>query len=199
MLNEVNEELLKVRKQLADHFHNSDKVIFEDDDICNTKLIPNSFDIICSFEVLEHLHDPKKAFESFYSLLKDGGYTIHHYNPFFSLNGGHSMCTLDFLWGHTRLNEEDFERYIKEIRPNEIEKALSFYEKGLNRMTLSDLRDNITSSGLEVVSIIPFTKEQHLKMVDQEILEQTQNHYPDLTILDLIAPIILIIAKKPIS
>ena len=34
-----------------------------------------------------------------------------------ALNGGPALCTLDFPWGHARLDAADFERYCREVRP----------------------------------------------------------------------------------
>jgi SAM-dependent methyltransferase len=195
-LNEVNEDLKAIRKGLFPLFPNGDKVEFVDDDICNSKLEMNSYDMICSWEVLEHLHDTEKAFQATYNLLNDNGFVVHQYNPFFCLNGGHSLCTLDFLWGHTRLNLEDFKKYVSNLRPIEEERAVSFFTNGLNRMTLADLKNQYEKAGFKNINILPFTKEQHLRMMSKEILEQTQVHYPNLTMLDLVAPKIVVIATK---
>lgn len=195
-LNGVNEELSMMRSKLKSMFNRSERVEFLDDDICKTTLKPESFDIICSWEVLEHLHDTEAAFRSMYQLLHNGGIIVHEYNPFFCLNGGHSLCTLDFLWGHVRLNEMDFLRYLDEIRPQEKERAASFYKKGLNRMTLHNLHDQLKVSGFKSISILPFVKEQHLRMITRETLEQSQRHYPHLTLQDLTAPRVFVIAKK---
>jgi SAM-dependent methyltransferase len=193
---EVNDDLLRIRNGLAALFKQNKKVKFVDDDICNSTLTPSYFDIICSWEVLEHLHDTENAFISISKLLKEDGIAIHEYNPFFCINGGHSLCTLDMLWGHTRLSESDFEEYLDKIRPSEKETALSFYKEGLNRMTLSDLRSQLEKANLEIISIVPFTKEQHLRMVDQKTLSQTQLNYPKATLLDLCSPRVYVVTKK---
>jgi len=195
-LTEVNQELKGVRAKLATKHSNSDRVSFVDDDICNSKLKKNSFDIICSWDVLEHLHNTEQAFASMASLLADNGLLIHEYNPFFCLNGGHSLCTLDFLWGHTRLGHNDFVKYLDEIRPEEKEMAYSFYQEGMNRMAMADLKANLKSAGLEIVSLIPFVKEQHVRMMDSSILKQTQVHYPQVELVDLVSPKVVIVAKK---
>lgn len=109
------------------------------------------------------------------------------------------MCTLDFLWGHVRLNEQDFTRYLDEFRPDEKERVLSFYRKGLNRMTISDLFNYLEESGLEIISFLPYTKEQHTRMVNIEILKQCKRNYYNLTFTDLVTPKIIIITKKILS
>lgn len=194
---EVNNDLVTLRSKLQNKYYESEKVNFVDDDICNSKLEQNHFDIICSWDVLEHLHDPQGAFNSIFELLKEDGITIHEYNSFFSLNGGHSLCTFDFLWGHTRLSASDTKRYFDEIRPIEKEKANSFYTNGLNRMTLADLKNSLDEAGFETLAIVPFSKEQHLRMIDHDVLSQTINNYPTVTITDLCTPKVYVIARKP--
>jgi 2-polyprenyl-3-methyl-5-hydroxy-6-metoxy-1,4-benzoquinol methylase len=195
-LEEVDDELKYFRANIANAYTKTSSVSFVDDDICNSTLPKSSFDIICSWDVLEHIHNPQLAFKAIASLLKDNGITIHDYNPFFCLNGGHSPCTLDFLWGHVRLNSADFSRYLDEVRPNEKEMGLSFYNKGLNRMTIADIQEHMKSAGLEVVSLIPFAKEQHLRMVNSDILNQVTAIYPTATMLDLISPRVLVVGRK---
>lgn len=195
-LEEVSKELQNVRSELRKNYKKCNNVEFIEDDICNSQLLENSFDIICSWDVLEHLHNTQDAFISMKKLLAPGGLLIHEYNPFFSLNGGHSLCTLDFVWGHTRLHSKDFTRYIQEIRPNELDKALSFYYEGLNRMTISDCTMEICDAGLELISILPYVREPHARIITQEIITQTQRNYPSASILDLVSPRVIVIARK---
>ena len=196
-LKEVDEFLEAVRSRLrGEYVLEKNNFEFLNDDICNSKLKPNSADVICSWDVLEHLHDPQGAFNSFSEILKEGGVVVHHYNPFYSLNGGHSPCTLDFLWGHCRLSDKDFQRYVEDLRPNEVKTALSFYRDGLNRMTLKDLNQIVVKSGMKVLGIVPIIKEQHFRMIDADILNQTSKLYPNVEINDLIAPNVIVIAQK---
>lgn len=195
-LNEVNDFLDSLRNRLKGVYSIQNNIKFINDDICNSSLKPNSLDVICSWEVLEHLHNPEGAFKTISQVLKVGGISVQHYNPFFCLNGGHSLCTLDLLWGHARLSENDFKKYIKEIRPKEEKKAISFFTEGVNRMTLDDLNSILIESGMKILGVIPFVKEQHFRMVDTDILEQTQKLYPNLKVLDLIAPSVVVITQK---
>ncbi|OQA99404.1 MAG: bifunctional 3-demethylubiquinone-9 3-methyltransferase/ 2-octaprenyl-6-hydroxy phenol methylase [Bacteroidetes bacterium ADurb.Bin217] len=195
-LQEITNDLLFMRTELAKSFINHYAVSFVDDDICNSQLPQQSFDIICSWDVLEHLHNTKQAFASMAQLLKSGGLLIHDYNPFFSINGGHSLCTLDFVWGHARLREKDFETYISMYRPNEQEQALSFYYKGLNRMSIADLQEQVIEAGFTIVACIPFTRPQHINTLNQTIIHQVQRIYPRVTALDLVSPRVLLVARK---
>lgn len=195
-LETVSKELQEIREQLSQTCKNKSAVTFVEDDICNSQLPRNHFDIICSWDVLEHLHDTQKAFQSMAELLSQDGLLIHEYNPFFSLNGGHSLCTLDFLWGHTRLSQNDFVRYLDEVRPTEKEMALSFYTEGLNRMTLADCKAQLQQAGLEIISILPYAREPHVRMVTTDILTQTQAIYPKVDFMDLVATRVVVIARK---
>ncbi|HBF88841.1 MAG TPA: hypothetical protein DDX39_09385 [Bacteroidales bacterium] len=195
-LEAIDVELSVARENLRAKFKNGNKVKFYNDDICTSTLPKNKFDIIFSFDVLEHISDSNKAFETIASLLKPNGIAIHEYNPFFSLNGGHSACTLDFPWGHVRLSKTDFEKYIDEIRPKEKQLAKSFYSDGLNRMSISQLKEYSKKNGLEIVSILQFTKEQHVRMLTDEIVEECKANYPSIDIADLVAPKVIVILKK---
>jgi len=195
-LMEVNSNLKEIRNLVKNKFNLSSEVTFKDDDICNSTLPDNSYDIICSWDVLEHIHDPLSAFKNIHRLLKKGGIAVHEYNPFFSLIGGHSACTIDFLWGHVILDAEDFEKYNDTIQPDKKEISMSFYENGINRMTINDIINYSAEAGLEILSLIIYPKEQHLRMLNQEILKYSQENYPNLTVNDLISPKIIIVHKK---
>jgi len=192
----INNELAELRDKVSVYFDETSNVNFIDDNICESGLDPDSYDIVCSIDVFEHLTEPEKALSNIARVLKKGGVSIHEYNPFMSLNGGHSLCTLDFLWGHVCLNEDDFVRYIKEIRPDEYEPAVSFYKNGLNRMTIEDMKRYCAQSGLEILEMIKFTKEQHLRMLKKETLNICKRNYPDLTAEDLVTPRIIVIFLK---
>lgn len=196
-LNEVNDNLKVLRNLVKDRFSNlKSKVTFIDDDICNSKLQNNSFDLICSWDVLEHIHNPVDAFKNIHNLLNENGIAVHEYNPFFSLSGGHSACTIDFPWGHVLLNSDDFKRFNEEKQPNRLNTALSFYQNGINRMTIDDLERYCYESQLEIISLIKFPKEQHLRMLNKNILELCKVNYPTLKIDDLITPRIIVVMKK---
>jgi SAM-dependent methyltransferase len=192
----VNEGLKLNRERVAKKFRNVSQVIFKDDDICNTGLEKNHFDLICSWDVLEHLHDPLKAFQNMGMILNEGGIAVHEYNPFFALNGGHSACTIDFPWGHVILDKGDFQNFFRLNYPGQAETAMSFFLNGINRMTIHDLKEMSSKAGLEIVSLIAFPKERDLRMVNKDIYLQAKRNYPDLTLNDLITSRIIVIQRK---
>jgi 2-polyprenyl-3-methyl-5-hydroxy-6-metoxy-1,4-benzoquinol methylase len=174
----------------------SDKILFREDNICESSLDSDSADFIVSWEVLEHLSDPQNAFKHMERILKPGGFSFHEYNPFFALNGGHSLCTLDFPWGHVRLNQQDFLRYLSEIRPQEYQLASNFYINNLNRMTIENCKQFLHQAKLSIVSLIPWTNRQHLNFVDTKTIQQSQRNYPSVSSVDLLSPGVVIITQK---
>lgn len=172
------------------------KVRFIEDDICESSVKSESVDVIVSWEVLEHITDPDKAFKEMARILKPGGFAFHEYNPFFSVDGGHSLCTLDFPWGHARLDNKDFERYYDELRTDEKDVSHSFYRNNLNRMTLKNLNDSMEKNGLRPLSLIPWYSEQDQASLTNEMLNQCKNIHPTAELVDLVAPIVWVLCEK---
>ncbi|HBS85723.1 MAG: hypothetical protein A2W91_13530 [Bacteroidetes bacterium GWF2_38_335] len=195
-LNKADESLQILRKRVAGHFKNADNVKFVDDDICNSVLPTGAFDIVVSWDVLEHLAEPANAFENISRILKKGGISVNEYNPFFSLNGGHSLCTLDFFWGHVRLGEKDFLKYLEQERKTEYDQAKSFYLKGLNRMSIEKMKKYAEKAGLKLLACYQFTREQHIRMLTGDILDQCKQNYPEITPVDLTTPKVIVVFQK---
>jgi len=171
-------------------------VSFLEDDIQSSSLPSEAVDVVVSLGVLEHLTNPQEGFRQIARILKPGGVAFHEYNPFFAINGGHSLCTLDFLWGHTRLHAADFERYLDEIRPKEKEVALSFYRNNLNRMTFSELEHQVEQAGLTLLSLLPWYSKNDLSLVTPHVLGQCKHVYPSAELADLIAPTVWVLLRR---
>jgi SAM-dependent methyltransferase len=172
-------------------------VTFLEDDIAATTLPPESVDAIVSFEVLEHVADPGAAIVGMARLLRPGGVMYHDYNPFFSAIGGHSLCTLDFAWGHVRLDDSDLERYVRELRPTEADQALRFFRESLNRLTLDALRRHVADAGLELLALVPWHERTRLASLDADVLEDVRIVHPDVTPGDLLATFTTLVARRP--
>ena len=177
------------------------KVSFEDLSIhdLNEK---EKYDIIFSWETLEHVIDNKKGFENIYNALVPGGISLHTYNPFFSISGGHSLCTIDAFWGHTRMTNNDFENYMKEHLPDNVPSdfkdiSLDFFTKNLNRMTQHDLKQILNETGFKTLEFIPRVEYNLLQHVSNDILYQIKQLYPTVQLIDLISGYVTILIKKP--
>ena len=191
----------KARKKVGELFDKKTKgiVSFIEDDICNSRIESSSKDLIVSWDTLEHLNNPQKAFEEMFRILKPGGYTFHEYNPFFSFNGGHSLCTLDFMWGHVRLSSTDFQKYLKQFRPFEYDIAMRFYSENLNRMTVNQLKQYIEIAGFEQIMFFPNIYIENYFELNEKIFVECKNNYPSLELIDLVSPALYIGLKKPVS
>jgi 2-polyprenyl-3-methyl-5-hydroxy-6-metoxy-1,4-benzoquinol methylase len=173
-----------------------DNVDFFDLNVINLNK-ENTYDAVMSWQTLEHITDPRKALDNMFQSLRAGGIGFHVYNPFFCINGGHSLCTLDFPYGHARLSHTDFENYIQFYRPQEFAVAKNFFYYSLNRMTLSDLKHYCESVGFEILDFIPWHMKQDLGSVNEEILSQVKTLYPRISLSDLLSRSVWIVLKKP--
>ena len=171
------------------------RVTFDDISIEEMDL-PDQFDAIVSWQTLEHIKNPERAFKRMFRALKRGGFCFHEYNPFFCYTGGHSLCTLDFLYGHCRLSGTDFKRYIKQFRPAEEKIAIEFYEHSLNRMSLADLNSYLRLAGFKIRSILPWISRDELKRFDEKVLRQVRANYPNVCDKDLLAPSVWVLIQK---
>jgi SAM-dependent methyltransferase len=158
-----------------------------------------AFDLVVSWETLEHLTDPQRAFERMFRALRPGGHCFHEYNPFFCFSGGHSLATLDFPYAHVLLSSADFERYVRTYRPDELEIARAFFEHSLNRMTLADLASACERAGFETLARVPWVGRDRLRWLSSDSLARAKQRYPGLTVLDLMADTVWVLLRKPES
>lgn len=153
-----------------------------------------NYDLIVSWQTLEHVFEPAKAFERIYSALKPGGISYHDYHPFFCESGAH-FDTLDFPWGHVRLSPQDFDRYLQLYRPDELEVSRLRFYSTINRMTLSDLKHIVASAGFKTVEWVEMWDD--LNSVNPQILQECRKNYPSLTLEDLATYRVILILQKP--
>ena len=196
----AHNNVVNIRKECSALFPDkvSKKVTF---DTCRIEdyATPNPHDVIFSFDVLEHLLDLRLAFNQMANSLKKGGIAYHEFNPFFSLTGGHTLCMLDFHYGHCLLSEEDFKRYIQEFRPDEEKIALNFYKKCLNRATLFDIKNYAKEFGFEILHLDGVNFFQAPERAVRKELETTilpYVKYPNVTVDDLLWDFTYLIMRK---
>lgn len=167
------------------------RVRFEQGDITALTYPDTSFDIIVSHVVLEHVRDLAAAFREMRRVLRPGGISLHGVQPWFGPEGGHSLCTLDFPWGHVRLSEEEFAAYEKVWRPLEATDAIAQYHGRFQqpRLTLDESRTSARRAGFEVVDwreTPASLRDMHAGLVTAELLDDCRRLHPKVTKRDLL-------------
>jgi 2-polyprenyl-3-methyl-5-hydroxy-6-metoxy-1,4-benzoquinol methylase len=108
------------------------------------------FDLILSHSVLEHVVDLKSGLAAMTDLLNPHGTMVHVFNPFFSENGGHEWCILDFPWGHVRLTRDEIREYLDTYRGWEKARAIAEFDTAFNepKLSLNEIDGIAVSLGL---------------------------------------------------
>jgi SAM-dependent methyltransferase len=153
-----------------------------------------TFDLIVSWDTVEHLMDPAPAFERMYDSLAPGGYCAHLYHPFFCETGGHFDC-LDIPWGHVVLATEDIDRFMAQYHPDEVEISRWRINETINRMTSAELRGIVSSTGFELVDLYPISIHQP-ELLYPHVLHLGQRNWPSLTAFDLLANYVFFLIRK---
>ena len=165
----------------------------------HTEFATESFDIVYTASVLEHIRDIETALAEMYRILKPGGVIIHNYNPFFCPNGGHALGVLDSPWAHVRLDLDDYNRYILESRPYEKEMAKEWINNALNtKLSKSFMHQCLINTQFEILyfQMTPPTNPNRIAGLSSEVLKDCFRNFPEITIDDLISENILVIAQK---
>jgi len=66
-------------------------------------------------------------------------------------------------------------------------------------MTINNLKMYSKQANLEVLSLIEFPKEQHLRMINKNTFELAISNYPSLELNDLITPKIIVVLRKSVA
>jgi len=154
-------------------------------------------DIIFSASVLEHIAAPSDAFAEMSRILKPGGLMIHDYNPFYCPNGGHALGILDCPWGHVRVSDKDYLRYLDELRPLETDTAKHWISHSLNKLSIQQLQKELVRHGFKILFW-----QQHAAPISQhseltpEIMQECFAMYPNIGLADLITSTVSFAARK---
>jgi ubiquinone/menaquinone biosynthesis C-methylase UbiE len=163
-----------------------------------TQLDDESFDIIYSVSVLEHISDIAAAFFEMRRLLKPGGLMVHCWNPYFSPNGGHPWGLLDCPWGHLRLPMSDIDQYLDEMRPLEAHLAKPWVWNTLDRATtLGRMQTKVAEAGFRLLlwDQVPDSPDI-LGDITPSLFAACQAQYPAVTLADLTTRDAMMVAQK---
>ncbi len=159
-----------------------------------------TFDAVFSFSALEHMQRVPEVLAEIRRVTRPGGLSVHVVDPWFSPQGGHSMCTLDAPWLHVLLTQGELERYLLELRPHEAQAALGFYRTGLQRppRTLGELRRLVEEAGFDVLTWDERSDlyRNHVPLVDRCLLDECAERHPNVTPADLLTSALRIVLQR---
>lgn len=182
------------RTKVANNF--SKNVVFESDSITNSKFADESFDVIFSNTVLEHIDDIETAFKEMKRILKPGGFCYHFYNPFFSYNGAHTVCATDHPWGHCMLSEQEYNRYSDTIYPKFTEASKAFFKNDLNKKSLNEFLEAIEFVNFSSVTFLRETNFNLMQLLLPNTLSNVKSIYPHVTLEDLLTTSVIVVLQK---
>lgn len=159
-----------------------------------------SFDIVHHASVLEHIADPAVAMREMWRVLKPKGLAWIEVDPWFSAAGGHMPCTLDFPWGHARLDAAEFETYLRLHRPYEADAAWRMYVGGFQspRLAMSAVEAIVVRSGFTIRDWQESRNRyaNHYALVDDAVLDECRRLVPDATVRDLMTDSYSMVLQK---
>ena len=168
-------------------------------DITNAKEIKSeTFDLIYSVSVLEHIQDLESAFAEMHRLLKPGGAIIHNYHPYFSHDGGHALGIGDSPWAHVLMDQTEYINYLREYRPFESEAALDWIKNGLHRdVPQSKMQQLLSQAGFQIrIWNAKSSNAQFLSDLSPEIIKECFIKNPGISIQDLTSQSVSFLAMK---
>lgn len=175
----------------------SHQLRFLHDNACDSSLPSGSADLIVSWQTLEHIPDVGAFFREHARLLRPGGVAVHEYNPFFALDGGHSLCTLDTPWGHVRSTDAQMLAHLRRLRPDYASEAMDFFRHALNRLTHAALARHIARSGLVLSMFVPRARTEDLLLLDESAWGEACGLHAELSVMDLVCRIVRVVVRKP--
>lgn len=107
-----------------------------------------TFDVVLSNAVLEHVEKPQRLFQEVNRVTKKGGLSYHLWHNYYSFSGGHvpePLC-LKYPWGHLRGKYET---------------------RGLNRLTPSEIQNSF-SKFFDIITLYQVDKTNQKKGIDDD-------------------------------
>lgn len=176
------------------------QVAFHHGDITQITLFKKeTFDVIYSASVLEHIKDIPGAFAEMFRLLKPNGVLIHKYHPFFCPSGGHTLGISDTPWGHCRLTHEEYVHYIERHRPWEVAHTTPWLSEALTRAyPIHLMQQALVQADFKIMywQETP-TAQQNLSDLTPQIQSESFLSNPQIGLSDLITESVLFVAQKP--
>lgn len=120
-------------------------------DATNMDLPAESFDLVFSRGVLEHIHPIEKLSGEIARILRPRGMIYHEIDPFYWLRGCHKRGLVDIPWAHARLSLPEYHRYVNETEGEAVADKRLRRLSTLNRLNLRDWRKVLDKSPFEII------------------------------------------------
>jgi SAM-dependent methyltransferase len=124
----------------------------------------DSFDVVVTWSVFEHVHYPVRMLSEISRILKPDGILFLQLWPFFySEHGGHLWPHYDEEFPHLRRTDEEIREHLRGRRGTDATRrdAIDEYES-LNRITLDQLQNSILAAGMTVTKLELLTSAVHI-------------------------------------
>lgn len=147
---DINDKLIRFAREnvLLNYPQLQDKIDFRCCDIAELDE-GESFDIIVSKSAFEHILNLDNVLFEIYKRLKTGGKLYVGFGPLYnSPFGDHKRTKAIIPWGHLIFPESFLIKRLNITRQNKIE---SIHNLGLNKLSLSEYKDILFNSGLDVL------------------------------------------------
>jgi len=144
---------------------------FQVADATKLALATDSFDLVISGSVLEHVKPLDKALAEMARVLRPGGLMFHAIDPFYWLRGCHKAAMVDIPWAHARLSASEVYRFVRAYEGEERAAAVVGTLDSLNQYTLEQYRDIFATPPIQVLQ----WKEKHNRK-EEELLRE----YPEV-------------------
>jgi hypothetical protein len=108
------------------------------------------------------------------------------------------LGVLDMPWGHLQVNPDEYERYIKEFRPFEIDQAMNWYKNGVHKKYPKRLMMKLVlDSGFKILfwNTRKINKHQRSR-IGNSLMRNVFKNYPEISFDDLLACEHTFIAQK---
>lgn len=177
-----------------------DRVRLERADVHALPFDDASFDLVCGMTAVEHFTDLERAVAEMVRVLRPGGIVMHGVEPWFSRRGGHGLCTLDFPWGHVRLQPDEIERYVREVRPHEADDAIAYFRSGFQKPpTTLDESKAVFTRHLEVLEwreVEARASDVHRALSTASVFADCRATHPSITRRDLLTLTYTVVARR---
>lgn len=159
-----------------------------------------SFHLVFSKQVLEHVTDPLWCMQEMMRVTKKKGIIYLQYGPYFNLKGGHGACTTDIPWGHVILTGEEMEEYVSDTEFPQRGKLARynlntyFNPQRLYLHTFERFLENIAP--VKILYYDTPVDDYHSEMIDENFLKLCRVNYPEVTMRDLLVRQVTAIFQK---